>query len=100
VSARDAGDLWDLRCLVREGLVGWVREQDAEGLPRQRVELVEPRGRATATRDVDDHGQRLFSGDADGERRGAQFRRPAEDGAGDPTEDPDPAEVEARPKTR
>jgi len=27
VSARDAGTLWDLRCLVREGLVKWVRGQ-------------------------------------------------------------------------
>jgi small-conductance mechanosensitive channel len=98
VSARDAGDLWDLRCLVREGLVGWVREQDAEGLPRQRVELVEPRGRATAARGVDDQGQRLFSGDVEGERRGAQFRRPAEDE--DEAEDQDLAGVDARPKTR
>jgi len=78
VSARDAGDLWDLRCLVRERLVSWVREQDVEGLPRQRVELVESRGRAPSPRSTDDESQRLFSGDVEGERRGAQFRQPTD----------------------
>ena len=77
VSARDAGDLWDLRCLVRERLVAWVRQQDAEGLPRQRVELVESRGRAPSS-GAEDESQRLFSGDADSERRGAQFRQPVD----------------------
>jgi small-conductance mechanosensitive channel len=79
VSAHDAGDLWDLRCLVRERLVTWLREQDAEGLPRQRVELVESRGRAPSGRGSEDGTQRLFSGDVEGERRGAQFRQPAEE---------------------
>ncbi|MGN6577407.1 MAG: mechanosensitive ion channel family protein [Nocardioides sp.] len=78
VSAHDAGDLWDLRCLVRERLVAWLREQDAEGLPRQRVELVEARRHAPrATGGEDDQSQRLFSGDVEGERRGAQFRQPS-----------------------
>ncbi|MGZ4438025.1 MAG: mechanosensitive ion channel family protein [Nocardioidaceae bacterium] len=40
VTARDAGALFDLRCLVREGLATWVRSQDPVGLPRQRVQLV------------------------------------------------------------
>ena len=87
VSARDAGTLWDLRCLVRERLVAWVGEQDAEGLPRQRVELVESRGRTPSGRGAEDDSQRLFSGDVEGERRGAQFRRQA-------------AEQEPAPKTR
>lgn len=77
VSARDAGDLWDLRCLVRERLVAWVCEQDAEGPPRQRVELVESRGRAPSAPSAEDESQRLFSGDVEGERRGAQFRQPS-----------------------
>jgi small-conductance mechanosensitive channel len=37
VSARDAGTLWDLRCLVREGLVNWVRDSGAP--PRTRAEV-------------------------------------------------------------
>ncbi len=79
VSARDAGDLWDLRCLVRERLVGWVREQDVEGLPRQRVELVDPGGRPSSVPEAEDEGRRLFSGDVEGERRGAQFRKQADE---------------------
>jgi len=41
VTARDAGQLFDLRCLVREGLTSWVRLHDPAGLPVQRVQLVE-----------------------------------------------------------
>ncbi len=37
VSARDASELWDLRCEVREGLVAWVRTEHPEALPVQRV---------------------------------------------------------------
>ena len=37
VSARDASELWDLRCDVREGLVAWVRKEHPEALPVQRV---------------------------------------------------------------
>lgn len=40
VTAPDASALFDLRCLVREGLAAWVRESDPAGLPRQRVQLV------------------------------------------------------------
>ncbi|GAA1157969.1 mechanosensitive ion channel family protein [Nocardioides aquiterrae] len=39
VTASDAGRLFDLRCHVREHLVGWIRDNDA-GVPRQRVEMV------------------------------------------------------------
>lgn len=41
VSAADAGSLWDLRCLVREHLVAWVREKQPIALPRMRTELGE-----------------------------------------------------------
>ncbi|MCP2370646.1 small-conductance mechanosensitive channel [Agromyces terreus] len=37
VSAADSAALWDLRCVARERLVEWVRETDADALPRQRV---------------------------------------------------------------
>lgn len=39
VSARDASELWDLRCDVREKLVAWVRRAQPEALPVQRIEL-------------------------------------------------------------
>ncbi len=39
VSARDASELWDLRCHVREKLVTWVRRSQPEALPIQRIEL-------------------------------------------------------------
>jgi small-conductance mechanosensitive channel len=38
VSAENASKLWDLRCLVRERLVAWLREHDAgRYLPRARI---------------------------------------------------------------
>jgi hypothetical protein len=74
VTATDAARLFDLRCHVREELVSWVQVQDTDGLPRQRVELVEHeerRGRPAVPA-----GERpgLFSGDAAGEARAASFR--------------------------
>ncbi len=58
VSASDASHLWDLRCLVREALVRWVR--DNGGPPRTRAEL---QPAAAANRPVP--GMREFAGDAD-----------------------------------
>jgi small-conductance mechanosensitive channel len=43
VSAAYAPTLWDLRCLVREHLVAWVRDRRPVGLPRLRAEIAEPR---------------------------------------------------------
>lgn len=37
VSARDAFDLWDLQCLVREKIAVWLRTENPEGLPVQRI---------------------------------------------------------------
>jgi small-conductance mechanosensitive channel len=39
VSATDAATMWDLRCLVRERLVDWVRDQQPGALPRLRAQL-------------------------------------------------------------
>ncbi|MGC9667752.1 mechanosensitive ion channel family protein [Planosporangium sp. 12N6] len=39
VSAGDADTLWDLRCLVRERLVEWLRDQQPQALPRLRTEV-------------------------------------------------------------
>ncbi len=81
VTATDAARLFDLRCHVREELVSWVQVQDNDGLPRQRVELVqheELRGR-TAVPTGDRPG--LFSGDAAGEARAASFRKGEQENA-------------------
>lgn len=39
VSARNSGDLFDLRCVVRERMVAWLRHAHPDALPVQRVEL-------------------------------------------------------------
>ncbi|MGN6129996.1 MAG: mechanosensitive ion channel family protein [Nocardioidaceae bacterium] len=50
MTAQDAGKLFDLRCLVRETLVRWIHEH-GHGLPRQRLEVVEPLDVAPVVRD-------------------------------------------------
>lgn len=72
VSASDAGSLWDLRCAVREHLVEWVQRQRG-GMPRTRVELVEAVGATRRSKD-EAHSEGVFSGNADAEARGSQFR--------------------------
>lgn len=100
VSAADSAALWDLRCLVREELVEWVRDQDRDALPRQRVLLGEAgeattdEGRADAApraRRPDDAAPReragLFSGSDEGEQRASEFTAAipvVEPGAEDP----------------
>jgi len=42
VSAADAGTCWDLRCLVREKLVEFIRQHYPRALPKVRAELQEP----------------------------------------------------------
>ncbi|WP_022872189.1 mechanosensitive ion channel family protein [Nesterenkonia alba] len=37
VSARNSGDLWDLRCLIREDLVNYIRSEHPYALPTQRM---------------------------------------------------------------
>ncbi len=38
VSAADAGRAWDLRCLVREGLLDYIRREHSQFLPRVRTD--------------------------------------------------------------
>lgn len=38
VSAATSGQLWDLRCFVREELIGWLQQQAVYALPRTRLE--------------------------------------------------------------
>lgn len=85
VSAADAGSLWDLRCLVRELLVAWVRDQRPTALPRMRAEVgdatgalpwqaVQPRRpvRRLPDTDVPDDA-RVFGGSDDGDARSEAF---------------------------
>jgi small-conductance mechanosensitive channel len=56
VSAKDAGDQWDLRCDVREKLVAWLRRHEGgRYLPRLRVdggsEATAPAAAAEGSRD-------------------------------------------------
>ncbi|WCN83615.1 mechanosensitive ion channel family protein [Micromonospora sp. LH3U1] len=90
VSAADAGRLWDLRCLVREHLVAWIRDNRPTAMPRMRTELgdassnlpwqwVQPRRparRATDTEAADD--ARVFGGSDDGDARSEAFVGPEE----------------------
>ncbi|MEO3820825.1 mechanosensitive ion channel family protein [Plantactinospora sp. B24E8] len=100
VSAGDAPRLWDLRCLVREHLVGWLRDQRPTALPRLRTEVGDasgrlpwqwtrppaptsaPSGRQPAGRRTTEHeppdDARLFGGDDDGEARSSAFLGPDE----------------------
>jgi small-conductance mechanosensitive channel len=48
VSSASAGQNWDLRCLLREGLVGWMQRNQPHALPRIRAELQEPASQPAA----------------------------------------------------
>ena len=37
ISARNAGDLWDLRCYLREHLIDWVRTEQPQAIPRMNL---------------------------------------------------------------
>ncbi|MET7750207.1 mechanosensitive ion channel family protein [Micromonospora sp. NPDC005367] len=90
VSAADAGSLWDLRCLVREHLVAWVRDQRPTAMPRVRTELGDARSelpcqwvrpRRPARRPTDGEvpdDARLFGGSDDGDARSEAFVGPDE----------------------
>jgi small-conductance mechanosensitive channel len=90
VSAPDAAALWDLRCLVRERLVGYVWQHQRAAVPRVRADLehgdpapppaalpppVPSPAPAVSAPEGDD---RVFSGGHDAEERGAQFTGPEE----------------------
>src|SRR5207302_10141050 len=79
VSAPDAPTLWDLRCLVRERLVTWLREKHPEALPKTRAEVgaeVRPQADGRITVPVTDVDARVFGGDAQGRQRARDFTGP------------------------
>ncbi|MGK5520148.1 mechanosensitive ion channel family protein, partial [Micromonospora sp. URMC 107] len=90
VSAADAGSLWDLRCLVREQLVAWIRDHRPTAMPRMRTEVgdaesnlawqwVRPRRpvRRRTDAEVPDDA-RVFGGSDDGDARSEAFIGPDE----------------------
>jgi small-conductance mechanosensitive channel len=104
VSAQDAPTLWDLRCLVREHLVAWMRDCKPTSVPRYRAELADASARhawqwvdrrrraplaepAEPSEGVD--GARVFGGSSDGQARNEAFGGPAEEK--ERTENADPA---------
>lgn len=71
VTARDAPTLFDLRCHVREELVGWLQRHNTDALPRQRTELVESTGRFYRRASAE-QATGLFTGDPEAEDRAAR----------------------------
>ena len=83
VSARNSGDLWDLRCLVREDLVTFLRNEHPEGIVVQRMV-----------------GRHLAQDDATPVPDGSDAGTPGADRAGEPGPDsPGEAAREPRPRT-
>ncbi|BEL12489.1 mechanosensitive ion channel [Actinoplanes sichuanensis] len=85
VSANDAAALWDLRCLVRERLVGWIWQHQRAAVPRMRAELAKavlptgvpaPQRGPDADSDAESDAARVFSGGVDGDARGVVFGGP------------------------
>jgi small-conductance mechanosensitive channel len=87
VSAANAGELWDLRCLVREHLVAWVRDRRPAALPRMRAEVADGAARrawpwaASQQPSAGEEGEpkedsRVFGGDPEGDARGQAFTGP------------------------
>jgi hypothetical protein len=73
VTAKDAGTLFDLRCLVREDLVSWLHRVSPQAVPRTRVQTVEaePEARRPARSTSESGG--LFSGENAGTERTQLF---------------------------
>jgi small-conductance mechanosensitive channel len=76
VSSADAPTDWDLRCLVRERLVGWLQQNHPGGVPHARLTLSTERRADRTEPQLPPNGERgahVFSGSADGDERGATF---------------------------
>jgi small-conductance mechanosensitive channel len=87
VSAVDAPTLWDLRCLVRERLIVWLRDNHPEALPRVRAEVgaeVRPTEEFEPALRGPNGDARVFGGDAAGRRRARDFTGPLPDAASQP----------------
>ncbi|OKL54278.1 hypothetical protein BSZ39_05110 [Bowdeniella nasicola] len=74
VSAANLGDLWDLRCAVREQLVSWLQSDAPYSLPRTRVETKPYQAPSLEEREAFNRERRLAW-----ERESAERRREADD---------------------
>lgn len=75
VTAADAGQLFDLRCFVREEMVEWVHTHDPAGMPRSRVQLVQEVARVQNTPTDAEHTDQggMFTGTPEAEERASAF---------------------------
>ena len=95
VSARTSGDLWDLRCLVREDLVVFLRAEHPEAIPPRMVEAPAVQTPAPLTRAGEDTS--LYTGSFTAVRRGQEFAGPGEEAFAQRQRAVDPAQdVEER----
>lgn len=72
VSAKDGPSLFDLRCVVREHMVEWLRDEHPEGLPRVRYSegvTASPSGARGRTPRGSSSGSRVFSGSSEAAAR-------------------------------
>ena len=82
VSAKDGPTLFDLRCHVREGLVGWLQREHPDALPHVRYQGVGPAARSAPaeTRVVvpgEPDGASLFTGSYEALLRSRAFAGPS-----------------------
>lgn len=82
VSASNAGQLFDLRCHTREGMVKWLQRMQPGALPRRRIEAAPSRDVTSSAVQVGTEQPRaessLFSGSPGAEERGRAFEGPAD----------------------
>jgi small-conductance mechanosensitive channel len=64
VSARNSGDLFDLRCAVRERMIEYLNQAHPESLPRLRIDMARPAPDATAAVPQPEALQALHAGSA------------------------------------
>ena len=88
VTAANAGTLFDLRCLVREEMVAWVRRTNPDALPVQRILVTQPAEATEAENTNTGAVEGLFSGSAQGDARAAQYTNaiPVQDDGSDDAE--------------
>lgn len=73
VTAADAPTLFDLRCFVREAMVGWIQSVAPDALPVQRVMMTEQDAAVPAAKHETPEATGLFTGSIEAEERAAHF---------------------------
>jgi small-conductance mechanosensitive channel len=82
LSGRDSGTLWDLRCQIREALVGWLQREHEHALPRVRNDGLFGKpfrtGASPAGGSDDPARAGLFTGSSEGRERSRAFSGPSD----------------------